>query len=78
VPHIALANLVANERVVPEFVQDEATPDALAQSLIPLLDAGSPERIAMVERLARTRELLGGGGATERVAAMAAELLGVG
>jgi lipid-A-disaccharide synthase len=77
VPHIALANLVANERVVPEFIQDEATPEVLAQSLLPLLDMNSPVRAGMLERLGRTRSLLGGGGATERVADIARELLGV-
>ncbi len=77
VPHIALANLVADERVVPEFVQDQASPETLSRTLLPLLDLENPDRSRMVEKLGRTRDLLGGGGATERVSSMAAELLGV-
>jgi lipid-A-disaccharide synthase len=77
VPHIALANLVADERLAPEFVQDDATPDALAGALIPLLREGSAERARMVAGFGRIRDRLGGGGASERVAQMAAELLEV-
>ena len=75
VPHIALANLIAEERVAPEFVQDAATPEALADAVLPLLDADSPERTRMVAGLARVRERLGGAGASRRVAELAGELL---
>lgn len=75
VPHIALANLVAEERVAPEFVQDAATPEALSAALLPLLDRRSEERARMVSGLARVRERLGGAGAAARVAGIAAELL---
>lgn len=37
-PHIAMANLLAGERIAPEFVQDAATPDVLAGALLRLLD----------------------------------------
>ncbi len=75
VPHIALANLIAEARVAPEFVQDAATPEALAGAVLPLLDEASPERASMVEGLGRVRARLGGAGASARVAALAAELL---
>ncbi|MEX2571401.1 MAG: lipid-A-disaccharide synthase [Gemmatimonadota bacterium] len=75
VPHIALANLVAGRRVVPEFVQGAATPEALAGALAPLLDRDSAQRAAMITELREVRSALRGGGAGERVAAMAAELL---
>jgi lipid-A-disaccharide synthase len=75
VPHIALANLVANERVVPELVQDAASPEALRDELLPLLTAGSPARERMVTGLERVRSSLGRGGAAARVADIAAELL---
>lgn len=76
VPHIALANLIAERRVAPEFVQDAATPDALADALLPLLDAASAERAAMVQGLSLIRGKLGGPGASARVAEIAGELLG--
>lgn len=75
VPHIALANLIAEGRVAPEFVQDAATPEALADAVLPLLDHASPERARMVDGFRGVRERLGGAGASERVAALAAELL---
>ena len=75
VPHIALANLIAEKRVVPEFVQDAATPQALADALLPLLDEQSPERREMIEGLSAIRGRLGGPGASARVAEIAGELL---
>ena len=75
VPHIALANLVADERLAPELIQDAAKPSTLADELLPLLDAGSPRRAEMLAGFERMRARLGGGGAAVRVAEMAAELL---
>lgn len=75
VPHVALANLIAGERVVPELLQGEATPERLGAELLPLLDLASPQRRCMTERLGRIRERLGSPGAAERVAGMAAALL---
>jgi lipid-A-disaccharide synthase len=75
VPHIALANLVAGERLAPELIQDAARPETLADALLPLLDEGSPRRAAMLAGFERMRAKLGGGGAADRVAEAAAALL---
>ncbi|MCW3149051.1 lipid-A-disaccharide synthase [Stutzerimonas stutzeri] len=39
-PYVALPNLLAQRLLVPELLQEAATPDALAQALSPLLDNG--------------------------------------
>jgi lipid-A-disaccharide synthase len=74
VPHIALANLVAEDRVVPELLQDEAVPSRLADALAPLFDDG-PKRAQMLKGLAGVRARLGEPGAADRVAALVAEVL---
>lgn len=50
VPSIVLANLVLGAKVYPEFVQEAATPEALAAALVPLL-SDTPERRAQVAGL---------------------------
>jgi len=74
VPHIALPNLVAGRRIVPELIQEECTPEAIAAALLAYLD--DPARRAATRReLAEVRSLLEGDGAFERAAdAVLAEL----
>jgi lipid-A-disaccharide synthase len=52
VPSVILANLVLGENIVPEFLQEDCTPDALAAALAPLL-ADTPERRRQTEAFAR-------------------------
>ena len=54
VPHVAMANLIAGERVVPELIQSEFTGANIAAALRPLLDE-TPERAAMQHALTRIR-----------------------
>jgi lipid-A-disaccharide synthase len=46
VSHAGMPNILAGERIVPEFLQDDATPDNLAEALLTLLkDRGARERL---------------------------------
>lgn len=52
VPSVILANLVLGEKVVPEFIQRDCTPENLAAALVPLL-TDTPARRRQIEAFAR-------------------------
>jgi lipid-A-disaccharide synthase len=73
-PHIALANIVAGDRVAPELVQEEATAERVYREGARLLD--SPEISADVRRRwAEIREKLGPRQAAARAAQAVLEVL---
>jgi lipid-A-disaccharide synthase len=73
-PFIGMANLVAGRRVVPELIQDDFTPAAIATEVRYLLE--SPDgRDEMISGLAEVRAKLGSGGAIERAADVFARML---
>jgi len=73
-PFIGMVNLIAGKQVVPELIQDQFTPDAVAREVRRLL--GSPEaREEMKVELAKVRARLGPGGAIERAADIFARML---
>jgi lipid-A-disaccharide synthase len=82
VPHVAMANLIAGRRVVPELIQNEFTAANVVAALAPLLTDG-PARAGVMAGLREVRERLhrnGEGnsaqkGAVERVAQICVELL---
>jgi lipid-A-disaccharide synthase len=82
VPHVAMANLIAGKRVVPELIQNEFTASNIVRQLQPLLPDG-PSRQSMMKELAAIRLLLSPatddprtrGGAIGRVAGVTLDLL---
>jgi lipid-A-disaccharide synthase len=76
VDHIALPNLVAGGRIVPELVQGACTPAAIAAALAAFLD--DPARAAALRTgLGGVRARLCGDGAFDRAAAAVLEEAGV-
>ncbi len=84
VPHVAMANLIAGKRLVPELIQSDFTASNIFRQLQPLLPDGPP-RQSMMKELAELRGMLRvtapgrpreAGGAIARVAEVTLELLG--
>ena len=68
VDHISPVNLVLDERLVPELLQQQLSPEAVVAEALPLLQ--SPEaRRRMADGYRRLREALGQPGVTRRAAA---------
>jgi lipid-A-disaccharide synthase len=77
VPHVAMANLIAGKRIVPELIQSDFMAEKIFQEIERLLPDGAP-RQSMMEELARVKGLLGkqsAGGAIDRVAEITLEIL---
>ena len=75
VPHIALVNLIAEQRAVPELVQGEVTGSRIADELRTLLN-DQVRRSAVQSALAKVRERLGGAGASEVAARRVLQAVG--
>ncbi len=65
VPHVAMANLIAGKRVVPELIQHDFTAANIVQQLEPLLPDG-PARESMRMELGAVREALLGQSANQQ------------
>lgn len=76
VPHVAMANLIAEKRMVPELIQHEYTPERVVAAMRPLL-VDEQARAQMIHELAAMRARLGSKGQSPiaRVAQIAAEML---
>jgi lipid-A-disaccharide synthase len=74
VDHVAMVNLIADKRVVPELIQSEFNAERLIEESRLLLN--DPERYRnVVDELSRLRDKLGSPGAAERVADLAFSMM---
>jgi lipid-A-disaccharide synthase len=72
VPHLGLVNIVAGQRIVPELIQHDVTPEKIADAISGMLD--DPARYRQIkEGLQKLREQLGAGGASVRAASVVME-----
>ena len=74
VKHIGIVNLIAQKELLPELIQDNASPETIAETVTAMInDQG---RLKQIEKeLFCIRELLGGAGASDRVARIALNLI---
>ena len=66
-PFISMPNLIAEKQVVSEYLQNEANPNNIIKTIVPLL-SDTPERKAMLQGFEQIRRSLGLPGAYERAA----------
>ena len=74
VESMVMPNLIARQPIVPEFLQEDADPDVIAEAVLTLLEGPARER--QLEGLAGVRETLAQGGAAKRAAELAGDMLG--
>lgn len=70
-----LVNLIAGRKIIPELLQDQATPVNIARELALILEA-EDVRDKIVQGLAEVRQKIGRPGASKRAAEIAFELIG--
>lgn len=74
VKHIGLVNLIAGKEIVPELIQEAASPDRIANTVFKMLsDPPGLKKLGL--ELLNIRDKLGGPGASERVANIAFSML---
>ena len=71
---IGLVNIVATRRVVQEFIQHDATPEAIAEEMNKIL-TNEPYRAKMRENLEEVKNAMGDGGASGKVAGLIQQML---
>jgi len=74
VKNFGLVNLIAGENIVPELLQDKASPENIADTVFNMLnDAKGLKKLR--QKLVGIRDMLGGQGASERVARIALNMM---
>ena len=74
VKNIGLVNLIAGGEIVPELLQNKASPESVADTAVAMLN-DPPGLERMSNKLYGIKDLLGGPGASERVADIALSML---
>lgn len=74
IPYIGLVNVLAGKKIVPEFIQQDATPEKIARAAEGIL-LDDQCRSTMIEEMKRVRDSLGGPGAAGRAAQAAVDLM---
>lgn len=75
VPYVGLVNLIAREKIVPEYLQFQAQPKKIAQECLNLLK-DEKKRQALINNLRLVRKQLGNPGASEQAARAILNILG--
>jgi len=73
-PYVSLVNLIAGREVVPELLQDDVTPQLLAERASSILE-DDIYRKEMIVNLNKVRESIGGRGASEKTARIAMNMI---
>ncbi|MBM4272373.1 MAG: lipid-A-disaccharide synthase [Deltaproteobacteria bacterium] len=74
VDHIGMVNIIGGKRIVPELIQDNATPENIANEICDILK--NPDRMNCIKQdLKQIRDKLGIPGAAERAAKIACDML---
>ena len=74
VKHIGIVNLIARKEVLPELIQDDASPQTIAETVNDMV--ADPARLEQIKKqLLSMKDKLGGAGASDRVAAIALDLI---
>jgi len=74
VKHIGIVNLIAQKELLPELIQDNASPQTIAETVTAMIN--DQERLRQIKKeLVGIRDHLGGAGASDRVARIALSLI---